>query len=102
MVTFELFVRPAIELLSGTNPHAVPWFKAKLRHPIKEKAPLSHFLPARVCWPGNDPEVEVMLWEGSGDIGAVVRGNCFLLVRESRLHLEAGEWVDVLPRRSTF
>ena len=54
MVTFELFVRPAIELLSGTNPHAVPLFKAKLKHPIEEKAPLSHFLPARVSWPGND------------------------------------------------
>ena len=43
-----------------------------------------------------------MLWEGSGDIGAVVRGNCFLRVDQPRLHLEAGEWVDVLPRRGTF
>jgi len=89
-------------LLSGSKPHAVPCFKAKLRHPIEEKGNVAHFLPARVSWPGSDPEVEVMLWEGSGDIGAVVRGNCFLWVRESRLHLEAGEWVDVLPRRSTF
>jgi molybdopterin biosynthesis enzyme len=43
-----------------------------------------------------------MLWEGSGDIGAVVRGNCFVRVHETKLHLEAGEWVDILPRRATF
>ena len=63
---------------------------------------MAHFLPARVSWPGGVPTVEVLLWEGSGDIGAVVRGNCFLLVHESRLHLDAGEWVDVLPRRGVF
>ena len=55
-----------------------------------------------MSWPDGEPSVELMLWEGSGDIGAVVRGNCFMRVHESRLQLEAGEWVDVLPRRATF
>jgi molybdopterin molybdotransferase len=99
MVTFELLALPAIELLSGHAPHALPLMKAKLAHPVEEKAPLAHFLPARVAWPGGEPTVEVLLWEGSGDIGAVVLGNCFLVVHESRESLEAGEWVDVLPRR---
>jgi molybdopterin molybdotransferase len=49
-----------------------------------------------------EPIVEVLLWEGSGDIGAVVRGNCYLVVRPSRLRIDAGEWVDVLPRRGAF
>ncbi len=102
MVTFELFARPAIEMLNGFKPQALPFFKAKLKHPITEKGTVAHFLPARVSWPGDDPEVEVMLWEGSGDIGAVVRGNCFVRVRETKLHMEAGEWVDILPRRATF
>jgi molybdopterin molybdotransferase len=102
MVTFELFARPAIELLSGFKPHALAFFKAKLKHPINEKGNVAHFLPARVSWPEGGPVVEVVLWEGSGDIGAVVRGNCFLCVHESKLHLDAGEWVDVLPRRGTF
>jgi molybdopterin biosynthesis enzyme len=35
-------------------------------------------------------------------MGAVVRGNCFLVVHESKLSLEAGEWVDVLMRRGVF
>jgi molybdopterin molybdotransferase len=106
MVTFELFVVPAIEVLSSCLPQPLPIFKAKLAHPVDEKGMVAHFLPARVSWPaselGAEPSVEVLLWEGSGDIGAVVRGNCFLLVHASKLHLQAGEWVDVLPRRGTF
>jgi len=38
-------------------------------------------------------------WEGSGDIGAVVRGNCFLVVRGEQQQLEAGAWGEVMPRR---
>jgi molybdopterin molybdotransferase len=106
MVTFELFVVPAIEALGGCPPQPLPLFKARLAHPVDEKGGVAHILPARVSWPegGRDaePKLEVLLWEGSGDIGAVVRGNCFLVVHASKLHLQAGEWVDVLPRRGTF
>jgi molybdopterin molybdotransferase len=102
MVTFELFAVPAIEILSGYKPQALPFFKAKLAHAVNEKAGVAHYLPARVSWPNGEPRVELMLWEGSGDIGAVVRGNCFLRVSESRLHIDAGEMVDVLLRRGTF
>jgi molybdopterin biosynthesis enzyme len=106
MVTFELLVTAAIEALSGYPPRPLPFFKAKLAHPVNEKGTVAHFLPARVAWPagesGGDPKVEVLLWEGSGDIGAVVRGNCFLVVHASRPQLDAGEWVDILPRRGSF
>jgi molybdopterin molybdotransferase len=109
MVTFELFVVPAIEKLLGIAPRPLPIFKAKLAHPLNEKGGVAHFLPARVSWPARDtnaasadPMVEAVLWEGSGDIGAVVRGNCFLVVNPPKLQIPAGEWVDVLPRRGTF
>jgi molybdopterin molybdotransferase len=99
MVTFELFVVPAIELLSGLSPHSLTVLKAKLAHPLDEKPQLAHFLPARLSWPSGEPTVEAIHWEGSGDIGSVVQGNCFLVVRESKLKYAAGEWVSVLPRR---
>jgi molybdopterin molybdotransferase len=116
MVTFALFVVPAIELLSGYQPRPLPFFKARIAHPVDEKGNVAHLLPARVTWPqpgacgatisqppdAAAPVVEVLLWEGSGDIGAVVRANCFLVVHESRPKLEAGEWVDVLPRRGVL
>jgi molybdopterin molybdotransferase len=102
MVTFELLAVPAIDVLNGAKPQPLPLFKAKLRRAVSEKPPLAHFLPARVCWPGGDPQVELIRWQGSGDIGPVLRGNCFLVVRGERQSLEAGEWVDVLPRRGMF
>jgi len=102
MVTFELLAAPGIEILSGSEPQPLPLFKAKLAHSIDEKPGLAHFLPARVSWPGGEPVVEALPWEGSGDIGAVVRGNCFLVVHATKLKLAAGEPVDVLPRRGIF
>jgi molybdopterin molybdotransferase len=102
MVTFELLVAPAISILSGHTPGPLPLLKAKLAHPLDEKAGVAHFLPARVQWSNGVPTVEVQLWEGSGDIGAVVRANCFLVMHPFHLHVEAGEWVDVLPRRGGF
>src|SRR5580658_5991993 len=102
MVTFELFVVPAIEILSGTKPRPLPLFKAKLAHPLNEKPPLAHFLPARLTWPEGEAVVEAIHWEGSGDIGSVVKGNCFLVVHEAKLVYAAGEMANVLPRRGLF
>ncbi len=102
MVTFELLVVPAIELMSGHQPDPLPFYKAKLAHPIEQKARLTHFLPAEVTWPSGEPTVALLHWEGSGDVGAVVRGNCYLVVHDSNLQLAAGDWVDVLPRRGIF
>ena len=102
MVTFELLVVPAIRWLGGCEPEPLPIFKARLARPVEQKAALTHFLPARVNWTGDDPVVEELPWEGSGDIVALVRGNCFLVVHESKLKLAAGDWVDVLPRRGVF
>lgn len=102
MVTFELFVVPAIELLSGHKPHPLKLLKAKIAHPLNEKPPLAHFLPARVSWPDGEPVVEAIHWEGSGDIGSVVKGNCFLVVHAEKQVYAAGEMVDVLPRRGLF
>jgi molybdopterin molybdotransferase len=102
MVTFELLVVPAIELLSGHKPQPLPLFRAKLQHPIEQRAALTHFLPARVAWPSGEPTVALLHWEGSGDIGAVVRSNCFLVIHEAKLKLAPGDWVDVLLRRGLF
>ena len=102
MVTFELFVTPAIDLLSGHTPHPLKVLKAKLAHPVNEKPPLAHFLPARLSWPNGEATVEMIHWEGSGDIGSVVKGNCFLVVHEAKLTFAAGEMADVLPRRGLF
>jgi len=41
-------------------------------------------------------------WQGSGDVVALADTNCFLVVHESKLDWEVGEWIDVLPRRGAL
>ena len=99
MVTFELFVLPAIDLLSGAAPRPLPVFRGKLATPVHEKGPMTHFLPARIEWEGREARVTQLPWQGSGDIVALALANGFLVVGPERPEIAAGEWVDVLPRR---
>ena len=99
MVTFELFVVPAIDLLSGAEARALPLVEARLGEALQEKPGLTHFLPARVEWRGRAPEVMALRWQGSGDIAALSKANCFLVVPADQEQIEAGESVSVLLRK---
>ena len=98
MVTFQLFAIPALDLLSGAPARPLPLLEATLVEAVKEKAGLSHFLPARLEWRDLSPCVSALRWQGSGDIAALSGANCFLLVPPDRLDISAGERVSVLPR----
>src|SRR5713101_3715474 len=102
MVTFELFVPPAIDLLSGAKPRPLPLFRARLEAPVRLKAPLTHFLPARIEWGSGEPSVRELSWKGSGDIVALGQANAYLVVRPEKLELAAGELAEVLPRRGAL
>jgi len=99
MVTFELFVAPAIDLLSGAEARALPLVEARLAEALREKPGLTHFLPARVEWREQAPEVKALRWQGSGDIAALSRANCFLVVPADREKIDIGESVSVLLRK---
>src|SRR5213082_2979847 len=99
MVTFELFVAPAIDLLSGAEARALPLVEARLAEALREKPGLTHFLPARVEWREQAPEVKALRWQGSGDIAALSRANSFLVVPADREKIEPGESVFVLLRK---
>jgi molybdopterin molybdotransferase len=98
MVTFQLFVIPAIDILSGTTPRPLPLLEATLAEPLHEKPGLTHFLPARLTWIDQHPQVHVLRWQGSGDISALVHANCFLVVPADRHDISVGDRVSVLPR----
>jgi molybdopterin molybdotransferase len=98
MVTFQLFVIPALDILSGAEARPSPFLEATLAEPLQEKSGLAHFLPARLDWHSNSPHVTALLWQGSGDISALTRANCFLLVPADRTSIAANEKVSVLPR----
>ena len=102
MVTFELFVLPALDILGGTAPRPLPLCRAKLAAPVRQTAALTHFLPAQLEWNDGEPRVCELPWQGSGDIVALAQANCYLVVPQTKLELAAGDWVDVLPRRGAF
>lgn len=99
MVTFELFVAPALDLLSGMEARPLPVVEAKLAEALHEKPGLRHFLPARVQGRGADMEVRALKWHGSGDVAALGKANGFLVVPPHRAAIEAGERVEVMMRR---
>jgi molybdopterin molybdotransferase len=99
MVTFELFVAPAIDLLSGAEARALPLLEARLAEALNERPGLTHFLPARLEWSGPVPEVKAVRWQGSGDIAALAKANCFLVAPAGREKIGVGEAVSVLVRK---
>src|SRR4029077_20588895 len=99
MVTFELFVAPAIDLLSGAEARKLPLVEARLAEALNENPGLAHFLPARIEWSGPLAEVKALRWQGSGDIAALAKANCFLVVPAEREKIEVGERVSVLLRK---
>jgi molybdopterin molybdotransferase len=99
MVCFELVVAPAIDLLAGTVARPLALFPARLEKPVRLRAPLTHFLPARVSWSGEGPVAREVPWQGSGDVVALADANCFLVLPPEKMEWAAGDRVDVLPRR---
>jgi molybdopterin molybdotransferase len=99
MVTFELFVVPAIDLLNGASARDLPLVEARLGAALNEKQGLTHFLPARVVWCGTSPEVRALPWQGSGDVAALAHANCFLVVAADRGQVTVGETMPILLRK---
>jgi molybdopterin molybdotransferase len=98
MVTFELFARPMLEALSGIGVRKLTFVHAKLKTAIQTRTGLKRFLPASLTGEFEAAEVELVRWQGSGDIAAVARANCYVVVPPDRERIEAGEWVAVLLR----
>jgi molybdopterin molybdotransferase len=105
MVTFQLFVIPAIDILSGAPARPLPLLNATLAEPITEKPNLTHFVPARLDWTNGRPQVRALPWQGSGDISTLAHANCFLVIPAKPSAtpptdhvMPAGSLVSVLPR----
>ena len=98
MVTFLLLVAPAVALLGGAAAPPLRFLKARLAEPVKQPTQLTLFLPARLEGQGSEVTVHSLPWQGSGDVVALTRSDCFLVVPDNVKELAAGAWVDVLPR----
>jgi molybdopterin molybdotransferase len=96
MVTFELFARAALELLSGQSSSALPFLLARLTRDFRHKTGLTRFLPALLVWEGTDPQLTPLGWSGSGDVPALTRATAFLVADADRAEWKAGDLMPVL------
>ena len=56
----------------------------------KVKPGLRRFLPAVLSGEFDTPEVELARWQGSGDIAATARANCYAVITPDRDMIQAG------------
>lgn len=96
MVTFQLFARPILDALSGSKPQPLPFAQAALKSDFTSKTGLTRFLPARLGGSYQQPEVELIRWQGSGDLMAKSRSNCYIVVPPDKERFSAGEMITVL------
>jgi molybdopterin molybdotransferase len=98
-VTFLLFAAPVLAGLSGAAEPSPRFVLARLSQKCKGKPGLTRFVPARCVFqpvPGELPSVTAVGWQGSGDLAAFARSNCFIRVPDNVDSLQAGEAVHIL------
>jgi molybdopterin molybdotransferase len=94
MVTFEIFARAALELLSGQDDISLHMPFARLTREFHCRVGITRFLPAHLSADGA--QVTPVEWRGSGDIPALTRANAFLVTDPSRAEYPCGEPIRVL------
>jgi molybdopterin molybdotransferase len=88
MVTFELFAKPMLAALAGMQPSKLIFLHAGLKR----------FLPAILSGEFENSEVELVPWQGSGDVAAIARSNCYVVTSPDRDQISVGEFVPILLR----
>ncbi len=96
MVTFELFVRPAIRKMAG---HALPFRRTipvRVAEPVRLKPRLQHFLRAVVSEGPDGPEVRLTGPQGSGILTSMIAANALLIIPEGQFETPAGSTARAL------
>ncbi|MBA3318548.1 MAG: molybdopterin molybdotransferase MoeA [Gemmatimonadales bacterium] len=96
MVTFELFVRPAIRKMAG---HSLPFRRtvaARIAEPIRLKPRLQHFLRAAITDGPDGREARLTGPQGSGILTSMLLANALVIVPEGQFETPAGATVRAL------
>lgn len=93
MVTFELFVRPAIRKLAGRRDPFRRAIPVRLTEAAKVTPALQHFLRVIVTPGTTIAEAKLTGPQGSGILTSMLRANALLVVPEGHTELDVGsEW----------
>ena len=96
MVTYELFVHPAIRKMMG---HRRPYRRntpVRMAEAISLKPKLQHFLRAIVTESPQGPEARLTGPQGSGILTSMVRANALLVIPEGQQETPVGTMVQAI------
>ena len=97
MVTFELFVRPAIRAMAGQRQPFRRAVMVRMSEAVSLKPKLQHFLRAVVTEEPSGREARLTGPQGSGILTSMVKANALLVVPEGQFETPAGsEQVAIL------
>ncbi len=96
MVTFELFVRPAIRRMMGHRLAFRRTVPVRAAEPISVKPRLQHFLRGIVTEGPSGPEARLTGPQGSGILTSMTTANALLIVPEGQFETPVGSLVQAL------
>jgi molybdopterin molybdotransferase len=95
-VSFQIFVRPALQALQGLPPSPLPTVAARLTEPVTSPSGLRHFLRGALTYHEDGYHVSPAEGQGSHQIFSLASSNCLMVVGEDVTELAAGDPVDVM------
>jgi molybdopterin molybdotransferase len=96
MVSFEMFVRPALLKMQGVADWQRPTVGAMLMDPIEHKDTRRHFVRVRLVWEAGEYHAYLTGAQGSGILSSMVRANALAIIPEDWDHAPAGAPVQVM------
>ena len=97
MLTFHLFVRPALWKLAGRRELSGTRFHAVAAESMSKKRGRREYKRGILSYAGERWEVRTTGPQGSGILTSMTQANCFIVMEEERGDVEAGEAVWVEP-----
>jgi molybdopterin molybdotransferase len=97
-VTFHCFVEPLLRAMGGAAGRGPRFAQATLMEDATGKPGLMQVLPAHLTANRVRPEVRLVGWQGSGDLAANARANCYAVLPPEKERFAAGDVITILLR----
>jgi molybdopterin molybdotransferase len=97
-VTFHCLVAPLLRMMAGAANLPPRFAQATLAEDVAGKPGLTRVLPSRLTYDRGQPEVRIVAWQGSGDLGANARANCYAVLPPGQERFAEGDVITILLR----
>jgi molybdopterin molybdotransferase len=102
LVCFELFVRPAIDKLSGAAGAGLPEWDAALENEHTQRGDRPTFYPGRLRFAAGRVHVRTLAWQGSADLKTLSMANALVCFPAGQAEYKTGDIVRTLRLAESF